>query len=210
MASTRGAGRPQRREPQPQRCRQLHRLRGRRAGDHRRRRRDLHREDLQPAAVRDLDHAVGVSQPAHHRRRHAGRRPQFEARDVSCSLTAESAEFRLDLAAAYPPEAGLRSWNRAITLNRRAARVQVDDHYQLARPADRIDLSLMTPIRPVISGAISLGPTVLKFDSALKPLVDEIEVTDARLKPVWGDKLYRIRLVAQRPPLTAQWRLELT
>jgi hypothetical protein len=137
----------------------------------------------------------------------AGR--NFEARDVSCSLTSESAQFRLDLAAAYPPEAGLRSWKRAITLDRRAARVQVDDNYQLARPADRIELSLMTPIRPVISGAISLGATVLKFEPSFKPLVDEIEVTDARLRPVWGDKLYRIRLVAERPPLTGQWRLEL-
>ena len=67
----------------------------------------------------------------------------------------------------------------------------------------------MTPIRPVISGAISLGATVLKFDSSLKPLVDEIEVTDARLKPVWGTNCTESDWSAERPPLTGQWRLEL-
>jgi hypothetical protein len=137
----------------------------------------------------------------------AGR--NFEARDVSCSLTVESAQFLLDLASAYPPEAGLRSWKRAITLHRRAARVQVDDNYQLARPVERIELTLMTPIRPVVSSTVSLGGIVLRFDRSLKPFVDEIEIADERLKPVWGTKLYRLRLVAEHPPLSGQLRLEL-
>ena len=71
----RSQGRPQRREPQPQRRRQLHRLRGRPAHPDRHRRRDLQPQDLQLAALRDLDDAVGVPQPADHRRRDAEPRP---------------------------------------------------------------------------------------------------------------------------------------
>ncbi len=58
---SRGQGRAQRREPQPQRRRELRRLRRRRAGPHRRRGRDLHGQDLQRPPLRDLDHAVGLS-----------------------------------------------------------------------------------------------------------------------------------------------------
>ena len=53
-------GRPQRRKPQPQRPRQLHRLCRRRTRDHRRRRGKLHGQDIQRATIRNLDHAVRV------------------------------------------------------------------------------------------------------------------------------------------------------
>jgi hypothetical protein len=137
----------------------------------------------------------------------AGRK--FEARDVSCALAAESAGFHLDLAGAYPPQAGVGAWNRSITLDRRSKRVVIEDRYQLKKPVARIELSLMTAQRPEVAASVSIGGVVLKYDPSLNPVVDEIDVTDRRLHAVWGGKLYRLRLVAERPPLGGHWQMEL-
>ena len=60
------------------------------------------------AALRDLDHAVGLSQPAHHRRRDAARRPQIRARDVHYRADSGAAELSLDIA---EPIRRKRAWN---------------------------------------------------------------------------------------------------
>ncbi|MGH9721221.1 MAG: hypothetical protein ACRD8O_13480 [Bryobacteraceae bacterium] len=53
-------------------------------------------------------------------------------------------------------------------------------------------------------------PVKLTNDAGLwKPAIDEIKIDDGRLRSVWGDRLWRIHLVAQAPPVRGQSRLGL-
>ena len=146
----------------------------------------------------------------------AGR--QFAAGSVRYEAGLETAEFRLNLAPAYPPEARLESWNRTLRLNRAANRVELVDEYALQQPAKTITLTLMTPcaVSTATPGelalAVSSGTTVrVQYDArALRPAVEEIRLEDARLRGVWGERLFRILLRADVPPPKASWTLRIT
>ncbi len=137
----------------------------------------------------------------------AGR--EFEARDVAYQAGGAAAEFSLDIAAAYPPEANLASWRRMLRLDRARNEVTVEDRYSLKKPAGEITLTLMTPC-PVRTGAGELtledagfrsGAVRIRFDrNALSARVEEIPIEDALLKAVWGERIRRILLLASAPP----------
>jgi hypothetical protein len=64
----------------------------------------------------------------------AGR--QFEANQVTSTVNNQEATLQMDIAAAYPTEAGIKSWNRMVKLNRQSNQVAIADDYQLsAKPA---------------------------------------------------------------------------
>jgi hypothetical protein len=72
----------------------------------------------------------------------AGR--EFGARNVSCRMTPDTASLTMDLAAAYPPEAGLRTWNRRVTLDHVRNGVEVVDDYELHQPASSLQQAFIT------------------------------------------------------------------
>ena len=55
------------------------------------------------------------------------------ATDVSAALTATAAELALDLAAAYPAAAGVRSWHRTLRLDRAAPLISIHDSWELSQ-----------------------------------------------------------------------------
>jgi hypothetical protein len=135
---------------------------------------------------------------------------QYAAKDVSYKQGRSNARLSLDIAGAYPPEAGVDSWKREIRLDR-GKEVRVSDSYKLNKPADSIMLTLMTPCAVEEAGA---GRLVLSEPSAgesgfkltvsydsnkLKPELENITVEDRRLKSVWGDQLTRIILRSGSP-----------
>jgi hypothetical protein len=143
----------------------------------------------------------------------AGR--QFAASAVEYRADDREARFRLDLAKAYPAEARLESWLRSLRLDRNANTVELSDEFALRQPAKEIMLTLMTPCR-VDSGtpgelslAMPRGRALrVRYDGlVLKPSVEEVRIEDPRLRGTWGDRLYRILLRAQAPPLRGKWVL---
>jgi hypothetical protein len=68
----------------------------------------------------------------------------------------------------------------------------------LKTAAREITLTLMTPCRVTPqSGVLALeGRLRVAYDSTLTPSVEEITLDDARLRGVWGGRLYRILLRA--------------
>ena len=135
----------------------------------------------------------------------AGR--EFAARDVAYRADEKSVEFQLDIAAAYPAEAGLASWRRTLRLDRAANRVVVEDRYALNKSVPHIVFTLMTPCRAKVSaGEVSLslagsGAVRVLFDpNTLAAKVEEVPITDANLGGVWGPMLYRLQLTAVNPP----------
>ncbi len=146
----------------------------------------------------------------------------FRARDVRYRADASSAALELDIAAAYPPEAGIASWKRRIALER-AKRVAIEDVYALekARP---VVWSFMSWRRPEVAGAGRIAlvhpdagkgarPLALLYDGrALEPRIETIEIEDERLRGSWGDRVYRIVLVSKAPLLRGKvdFRVEYT
>ena len=51
-------------------------------------------------------------------------------------------------------------------------------------------------------------PLVVHYDAALfTATVEPITVEDARLLPVWGDRVYRVILAARTPAAAGEWTL---
>ena len=111
----------------------------------------------------------------------------------------------MDISKAYPQDASIEKWNRHIGLDRKNKTVEVKDDYKLSEVKEELQFSLMTPCDVVIEnnqlhltgGVNQEYPVDLKvqFDPELTPKVELINLTDARLKSVWGDRLYRILLI---------------
>ena len=146
----------------------------------------------------------------------AGR--QFAASAVEYQADDRAAQFRLNLAKAYPAEAKLDSWVRSLRLDRATNAIELTDDYALKQPTKEITLTLMTPCRvdTGTAGELALAmpsgkPVRIQYDGAvLKPSVEEIRIEDGRLRSTWGDRLYRILLRAERPPARAKWTVRFT
>jgi hypothetical protein len=138
----------------------------------------------------------------------AGR--SFEARNARFTSSDAASEFFADIARAYPLEAGVTRWQRSIRLDRKARRIELTDDFELSRETG-VELSFISvhPLR--LEGANAfLGPCRFEFPAAeLSAQVDDHETQDARLKPNWGDRVYRIRLLAKKPVSRGRWKITL-
>jgi hypothetical protein len=145
---------------------------------------------------------------------------QFAARDVRYQTDDKRAQLQLDIAGAYPEQAHLKSWDRTITLHR-GSDVTIVDEYTLTAPAGQMTMSLMTPCkaeigepgRIVLTGLDADEPSVsaqVLYDKAtLTATIEVIDVEDGRLRSVWPEKIARILLKADRPPLKDTWTLKI-
>ena len=109
----------------------------------------------------------------------------------------------LDIAGAYPPEAGVRSWRRTVQAGKSA--VSVTEDYELSAFQAPSRLMLLTPVRPVAGkpGVITLGGHRLRYDgSELSADVEDVSaLLDPLLRRVWGDEMYRIVLTVKSTAL---------
>jgi hypothetical protein len=133
-----------------------------------------------------------------------------DAHDRACRVRVDDGTahtgMTMELATAFGPEAGIRTWTRAVALDREAGAVSLRDTFALARPAP-VTLVFMTPRRPdaaqdgVLALPVAGGRTVsLRFDArVLRADVERIELADPGLRREWGEALYRIRLASTRP-----------
>jgi hypothetical protein len=126
----------------------------------------------------------------------------FSASDVSVSLTQEEARIDMDIAGAYPPEAGLRQYQRTVRLIKGHS-VLIEDTFDGDLPAT---VSLMFAERPghddqrIMVG--SLGQ--IEIGGATVTAVEEFAITDKRLLGAWPDTLFRLLLAIDRNHLSLQ------
>lgn len=135
---------------------------------------------------------------------------EFAARAVAYAANDDSAALRMDIAAAYPAGAELRSWIRTIRLDRTAG-VEVRDAYTIAAAREPVRMTLMTCREPDLrrAGKILLpaprtgGPAraaeVRYADGAWTAAVQPIAITDPQLHASWGERIWRITLTAVSP-----------
>lgn len=136
-------------------------------------------------------------------RMQVGRDARDRASRVRVEDGAGQTGMTMELATAYGPDAGIKTWERRIALDRAAGAVTLHEAFALDRPAP-VTLVFVTPRRPDAAqpGAVALpvagGRTVrLRFDpSRLRADVERLPLDDPGLKREWGEALYRIRLAS--------------
>jgi hypothetical protein len=148
---------------------------------------------------------------------------QYAAGSAAYRADDQSAEVALDIAGAYPEEAGVNTWMRTVTLNR-GARITIADECDLKDVSGGIELHLLTPCDVVLqgSGQIELRAVKLSDDRSsgaaqihydvdrLTASTEEITVEDRRLRGIWGSPVTRITLTAKNPSQRDAWELQIT
>ena len=124
------------------------------------------------------------------------------------------AELSLNIENAFGPEAGIDTWKRTYRLDRTKNAVEIREDYSLKKPAGVITLTLMTAGKPTqkAPGVVDLaGKAVARYDpQVFRPKIEQIALKDGRLRSAWGDTLWRILLVAGKPPRKAAWTTTIT
>ncbi|WP_135554910.1 heparinase II/III domain-containing protein [Paenibacillus cymbidii] len=119
----------------------------------------------------------------------------------------DESDLSLDIAAAYPAEAGIACWRRTFRLLRGAnAAVEIVDAFRLHEPG-AVVYSLMTPLKPkpldegVFELAYAPGRRVyVAYDAGrLRMRAERVAIDDGRLRRNWGDAVYRIMLESAEP-----------
>jgi hypothetical protein len=136
---------------------------------------------------------------------------EFAARNASWESDGEKTTFSVDIAGAYPAEANLKTWQRAIVLVR-GQEVRIEDCYALSKAAGEIQLSLLTPCAvDSAPGLITLtardlddgrssGRARIQYDADLMAShVEQIDLVDIKMKRYWGERLSRIVLTLVDP-----------
>ncbi|HAA76301.1 TPA: heparinase [Candidatus Latescibacteria bacterium] len=148
---------------------------------------------------------------------------EYRSARAQCIHSDRVSSLTLDIAQAYPEEAGIVSWNRTIRLERPDT-IFVNDVYEVGEVKDRFYLHLMTPseVEDDEGGTLTLSARDLPGDcqtgtgrvlydaDRFRVQVETVEMEDSRLAGIWGDVLYRINLRATDPKPKDSWRLRIT
>ncbi len=148
---------------------------------------------------------------------------EFTARGVSHMSDDRSATFDMDIARAYPAEAGIKSWRRTVTLVRGES-LTLADSFELAGQPRETASHLLTACVPSITehGIIQLQPKALggkrisgsarlHFDPDLfEVLFEPVSLVNSSLKSAWGDGLTLIVFKSRRPAARGKWTLQVT
>ncbi|HEX3021367.1 MAG TPA: heparinase II/III family protein [Lachnospiraceae bacterium] len=120
--------------------------------------------------------------------------PDYKATDVKVSMEEMSSSISMDIASAYPKEAGLQSYNRTALLDKGNC-ITIKDHFFFNTQSEgNVVLSLMTYEKPTIKDkVVTIGDLgCAKINGDVTCAVEEIPITDQRLKTAWEHSLYRV------------------
>jgi hypothetical protein len=146
----------------------------------------------------------------------------FEASGISYRAGTSSAVFSLDIAKAYPEEAGVNSWKRTVTLHR-GKNVVIRDAVDLKK-AGAVVQHLMTcypaevtkPGELVIHGQAKDGKntdfTVTYNPKQMRAEVEKVTLSteeDEGIRSGWGDRIYRINIHVVAPKVKDAYLLEI-
>ena len=118
--------------------------------------------------------------------------------------------FSTNIAKAYPAEAAVDEWVRSYRLSR--GELKISDSFRLkeTRYVNQISFLTWGHVDPSRAGVVSINVkgqcARLYYDrSWFTCEVETIELDDPRLSSVWGNKLYRITLMAKTLPASGKY-----
>jgi hypothetical protein len=143
--------------------------------------------------------------------------PQYRAGDLRYSTDDFRASISMNLATAYPEDAGITRWTRTLTLDRTAGRIHLNEDFQLQKKVP-VQLSFMTPCVPrhEVDGRVILSSVdktardvTLSYDATLiAATIEKIDLTDDWLVERWGKTIFRVLLASVGPVDSGRWAIE--
>ena len=142
----------------------------------------------------------------------------YRAREVGYYAAENMAEVSMDIAPAYPTDAGIKKWFRRCILYRGSQpHIEVCDEFELLEETDDIFISLLTACdhsidyeKGIISFNLAGKSISIEFDNNLYSCESEcISITDERLLHVWGDHIYRLVFRTKQPLAAGTWKVRI-
>ena len=102
-------------------------------------------------------------------------------------------QITMDIASAYPAQAGMEHFIRTVGLDRGREQVFIQNRIHCKQPSSA-GFFFMTAYLPEIrDDSVMVDGSEIHFDSqSLSVEVECLPVTDSRLLPAWGTQVYRI------------------
>jgi hypothetical protein len=144
----------------------------------------------------------------------AGR--QYAAREVACERTDAAASLTMDIAGAWPADAGVKSWRRQVTLDRKTDCVDVEDAYMLAAAPESLqqvfmtvaDVDLSVPGKILFTAPKNTRMALVYDPEVFTAATDQPEQKGPDYGSIpgkWdGRKVTRVLLTVRRPAATGQ------
>lgn len=148
------------------------------------------------AAIESLHHSVPAVEGFE--QSYTGRKPQngpdFKF-DPNLTL------LSLGIAHAYPPEAGLLSWQRSLMLSAHEDILRLMDVVDLEHGALKtLSFRFLTPQKPeLLPGAIRIGELTLYPEAEFSALIEPVPLLSPALRSLWGGSFYRLTLTTHQP-----------
>lgn len=125
----------------------------------------------------------------------------FRATDVKYKYNDAEARIEMNIAKAYPEQAGIQSWTRSLDFQR-DRQIRLTESFDLSQDKNHIELMLMTPRKPAINsaGSITLNDAtelsaalVIRYDPKIvQPKIETLPCDDDLLRNNWGANIYRL------------------
>jgi len=143
----------------------------------------------------------------------------FRAKNVVYQARENSAALMMDIAPAYPAEAGIKEWVRTAQLER-GRQIVLSDAFVLEAPSRDLSMNLMTPceVSETEPGRLKLAcgriggmqdlVVFARFDpTAQQAKVERIDLDDRSLTSSWGDHLNRVVLTPREAAQQGTWKV---
>ncbi|MDF2937011.1 MAG: hypothetical protein K0Q90_2384, partial [Paenibacillaceae bacterium] len=147
----------------------------------------------------------------------AGR--EYRAQSCGYEVKPERAGFTVELAGAYPAEAGVEQWRRSVALHRAGtAKVTLEEDVLLREETACIAMHWITPCLPSVEANCELrlfsdgqeAARVLVAGPPLQCRIERIELADEKLRSIWREpQLYRIVWMPESSIKAATWQFSI-
>lgn len=140
----------------------------------------------------------------------------YAAKNIKYDKDSHSVQFSVDIAGAYPEAASVKEWKRNLIFDRRSQVVTIEENYKLNRFLKPTELNYMAHVEPIIKNGKILfeldDATIITLDynpDSVTPSVEVINIDDRKLNAVWGEKLYRLKLLIHDSRLSGKVMISL-
>lgn len=126
-------------------------------------------------------------------------------------VVAGKGRYAMDIAGAYPEEAAVQKWKRSYRIAESGLKILDEFHLEKVSEPSKIVFMTCRDAEIAADGRIDLGNAVLEYaPEDFTATIETIDIDDAQLVRVWGQKLHRIVLEAKECKLKGKYSYRIT
>lgn len=126
-------------------------------------------------------------------------------------VVAGKGRYAMDIAGAYPEEAAVQKWKRSYRIAESGLKILDEFHLEKVSEPSKIVFMTCRDAEIAADGRIDLGNAVLEYaPEDFTATIETIDIDDAQLARVWGQKLHRIVLEAKECKLKGKYSYRIT